>query len=76
MQPYAPGQFNEVLRMINETAQCADPSARKLGTYAGEIAKELADKNALDYVDDHWVLSDRAWTDWLFSGAPAKYMPK
>ena len=51
MQPYAPGQFNEVLRMINETAQCADPSARKLGTYAGEIAKELADKNAFDYVE-------------------------
>lgn len=74
MQPYSPEQFNEVSRMIKETAQGGDSSVWRLDSEAGKIAKELADKDAFDYVGHHWVLSDRAWTDWLFSGAPEKYM--
>ena len=53
MQPYRPEQFNEVSRMIKETAQGGDPSVWRLDSEAGEIAKELADKDAFDYVDDH-----------------------
>lgn len=65
-------QSNEVWERIKETAE-HHPRLSDLRNHVDAIADELAATDAFDYVDNRWVLSDRAWTDWLFSGADEKY---
>lgn len=66
-------QANAVWARIDETAE-HNPDIGALRSSVDAIRDELAELNAFDLVDGRWVLSDRAWTDWLFSGADRKYL--
>lgn len=73
MQRYSPQQDNEVWNKIQATAE-NNKEDGVLRNHVKDIAKELADMDAFDLVDGRWVLSDRAWTDWLLSGGDKKYL--
>lgn len=66
-------QGNAVWARIDETAE-AYPRFNRLRTHVSAITDELAERGDFDFVDGDWVLSDRAWTDWIFSGGDAKYL--
>lgn len=66
-------QENEVWEKINGWAQ-QDPKLDGLRKSLGSITDELAARDAFDLVDGAWVLSDRAWTDWMFAGEHEKYL--
>lgn len=66
-------QANEVWARINETAE-HNPDIGALRSSVGAIREELAELKAFDLVEGQWILSDRAWTDWLFSGEYRKYL--
>lgn len=66
-------QANEVWARINETAE-HNPDLGALRNSVDAIRDELAEMNAFEFVEGQWILSDRAWTDWLFSGADRKYL--
>lgn len=66
-------QANEVWARINETVE-HNPDLGALRNSVDAIRDELAEMNAFEFVEGQWILSDRAWTDWLFSGAHRKYL--
>ena len=67
-------QSNAVWDRITATVE-QDARVAQLPEHVSAIADELAASGAFDLDEGNWVLSDRAWTDWLFSGADAKYRP-
>lgn len=66
-------QSNAVWERIDKTAK-ANPRINGLRVHVSAITDELAAQDAFDFVDGNWVLSDRAWTDWIFSGEDEKYL--
>ncbi|MCX0276133.1 hypothetical protein [Brevibacterium sp. CS2] len=66
-------QSNAVWQRISETAE-AHPRFDRLRIHVSAITDELATREVFDYVDGDWVLSDRAWTDWIFAGEDDKYL--
>lgn len=66
-------QANEDWARINETAE-HNPDIGALRKNVNAISVELAESEAFDLVDGKWILSDRVWTDWLFSENYKKYL--
>lgn len=66
-------QANAVRDRINETVKNYS-RFDALRNHVDAITGELASRKAFDFVDGQWVLSDRAWTDWIFSGDVKKYL--
>ena len=66
-------QSNAVWARIDETAK-NDPRLDRLRAHVSAITDELVKRGDFDFVDGDWVLSDHAWTDWIFSGEYAKYL--
>jgi hypothetical protein len=79
MQPYNPHQNNAVQAAITAplsdatvTREERDEIDRLLG-HIREIAHELADRDAFEFVDGGWVLPDREWDDFMRRGDGNKY---
>lgn len=74
-QKPSPEQANAVWEKIAATAE-NDPRFNELREHVSAIAYELAGQDAFDQVDGSWVLSERAWNDWIFGGGYERYSQK
>lgn len=66
-------QANAVRDRINETVKNYS-RLDAIRNHVDAITGELASRKAFNLVNGQWVLSDRAWTDWIFSGDVKKYL--